>query len=109
MWGGGSGDNSLVGGAGDDEFFYLLGGSKDTITGYGTGDDVINLFGISLDDIDIENLSGDLGISSSDITLKFKDGGSLKVTGTQSETTFVLGDGTTAVATRKGSNRTWTL
>ena len=76
LWGGNGGDNTLVGGNGEDTFFYLNNGNKDTIQG-ASSDDVVNLFGVSLEDVDLINSS----ITTSGIKLKFSNGGTLTVNG----------------------------
>ena len=85
MWGG-AGNDTLIGGAGADMFFYgVTGGNEgnDTISGI-TEDDTVNLFSITLDQIDLDNTVA----NKSGITVKFKDGGSLTMA--SSEQTFML-------------------
>ena len=85
MWGG-AGNDTLIGGAGADMFFYgVTGGNEgnDTISGV-TEDDTVNLFGITLDQIDLNNTVA----NKSTITVKFNDGGSLSMA--SAGQTFIL-------------------
>lgn len=107
LWGG-AGDNSLVGGAGVDDFRYYQGsatyingaagqtvGSHDTIEGYDAENDIIFLGDITIDDINEAAMvqSGNLGIGENAVTVEFKNGGSLTVNGT-SNVSFIMSDGT---------------
>ena len=65
--------DNLIGGTGEDNFYYFAGDGKDTITG-ATSDDTILLENIKLDDI-----VGITAENSTDIKLQFKDGGTLKI------------------------------
>ena len=76
LWGGLGGNDLLKGGEGTNTYFYLFGDGEDTISGAKSGD-VIELWNITLDDINFETSTGD----SKQITIKFNDGGSLRVTG----------------------------
>ena len=118
LWGGGGEANSLVGGDGIDEFIYVNSygytdsdgnrhGSNDVITNV-TADDLVRLYNVTLDDIDLENTS----VTSTAITVNLKDhdgvkGGSLTVTGFGQETNFRLGDGSSYKAVVRGSNVGW--
>ena len=65
----------MVGGDGTNNFFYALGNGLDVIEN-ADGDDVINLLGISLDDI--RSIDAD----DNSVTLKFTDGGRLNINST---------------------------
>ena len=118
LWGGGGESNSLVGGDGYDEFFYVKSygytdsdgnrhGSRDVITNV-TSEDLIRLYDVTFDDLDLENTS----ITSTAISVALKDqngikGGSITVTGFGQETNFKLGDGSTYKAVVRGNNVGW--
>lgn len=119
LWGG-AGDNLLIGGDGEDIFVYakdsrdyiegaetLDEANHDTISGYDADNDTIFLGDITLDDIDIDAMadSDDGGIGESTVTVRFKNGGTLTVNGTQEETKFNLADGSVYTATR--STTSW--
>ena len=83
LWGGATGDDTLIDSDNYNEFFYLKDNSNDTYT---NENDIIKLCDISLEDIssaDLEGLS---------INIKFADGGSLS-TKAFGNVTFELSDG----------------
>jgi len=84
LWGGNGGNDLLVGGAGLNSFFYNYGNGDDTIQGVDEND-IIDLTNIGLDDI----VDADSAISSDRVELKFTDGGSLTVEGTNG--TYLVG------------------
>lgn len=90
LWGGWQGDDTLVGGSGNDVFWYTSNGGNDTIESISSNDSV-TLFGIGLSDI-----SG-INTTSSDVYFTFNDGGSLNVYGgATAKNTFTLtADGVT--------------
>jgi Ca2+-binding RTX toxin-like protein len=119
LWGG-AGDNLLIGGLGEDIFVYakdsrdyiegaeaLEEASHDIIANYDADNDTIFLGDITLDDIDIAAMadSADGGIGEDSVTVRFKNGGTLTVAGTQEETKFNLADGSVYTATR--STNSW--
>lgn len=74
LWGANGGDDTLVGGNGYDEFFYTVGNGNDVIQN-SSPQDIVNLLGVSLEQI------SDASVNESAVTLKFVDGGSLRVEG----------------------------
>ena len=74
LWGGNGGADTLVGGDGYDEFFFAMGSGVDVIQS-ASSNDVINLLGISL-----EQISG-VEVNESAVSLSFSDGGNLRVEG----------------------------
>jgi len=102
MWGGDAASNdTLIGGAGADMFFYGVTGGKegnDTISGI-TEDDTVNLFGIQLADIT------DFDITNSTIALKFSGGGSLTMA--NNGQTFMLANDTNQRYTYDKENSNW--
>ena len=105
LWGGeGSENDTLCGGDGFNEFFYLKGNGNDVINNARDGD-LINLLNINLDDIDADSLLE--GIDAGSITLKFNDGGSIRVN-SSSDVNFRLADGSTWQAVERDSyTRHW--
>ena len=77
LWGGAGGADTLTGGAGYDEFFFTMGSGVDVIQNAGDND-VINLLGVTLNDV-----SG-IDVSESAVNLSFNDGGNLRVEGNTS-------------------------
>ena len=96
LWGGNGGDDTLVGGDGYDEFFYTVGNGNDIIQN-AASNDIVNLLGVSLGQI------SDAFVNESAVTLKFVDGGSLRVEG-NTNVGYALG-GLTYAANQ--SNGTW--
>ena len=82
LWGGNGGTDTLSGGEGYDEFFFAMGSGNDVIQNAGDND-VVNLLGVSLEQITYAE------VSSSDIHIGFTDGGHLQLQG-QSATGFKL-------------------
>ena len=82
LWGGNGGTDTLSGGDGYDEFFFAMGSGNDVIQNAGDND-VVNLLGVSLEQITYAE------VSSSDIHIGFTDGGHLQLQG-QSATGFKL-------------------
>ena len=102
LWGGTGGSNDTLIGSDDgyDEFFYLKGNGNDIINKC-SGNDVINLLDISLDDI------SEVRMNFFGMSAKFKDGGSLKVN-TMCEINCNLGDGSRwKTQSNNFLNRTW--
>ena len=100
MWGGSSadGNDTLIGGAGREVFFYLKGNGKDIISG-ATSDDVVNLYEMTLEDI------GGVEVNNSAVSINFKDGGSLTINGDTSGLTYRIGGENYIV---NQSTRNWT-
>ena len=96
MWGGIGGNDTLNGGAGYDEFFYVQGSGNDVVQGAGDND-VVNLLGVNLSQI------VDAAVDESGVEATFRDGGKLRVEG-NSNVGFKL-EGTTFVANR--SDGSW--
>ncbi|MBR4384559.1 MAG: hypothetical protein IKP64_13500, partial [Selenomonadaceae bacterium] len=87
LWGGEfASDDLLIGGAGKNTFFYHLGNGNDTIQGAKFGDIV------DLNTLTIDQVVGEIGDGF--VVLKFIDGGSLTVAGTEVEFR-INNDGTT--------------
>ena len=74
LWGGNGGADTLVGGDGYDEFIYQAGSGVDVVQN-ATSNDVINLLGISLEQI--SNVDVNIG----QVNINFVDGGNLTVEG----------------------------
>ena len=98
LWGGNGGNDTLTGGAGYDEFFYAIGSGNDVVQNAGD-DDVVNLLGVSLEQISYAE------VNYSDINIGFTDGGKLQLQG-QSATGFKL-EGVTYTANR--STGSWNV
>ena len=75
LWGGNGGADTLVGGDGYDEFFFAIGSGGDVIQNAGSND-VVNLLGVSL-----EQIAG-VYVSSEQIHIDFTSGEFLQVKGT---------------------------
>ena len=74
MGGGIGGTDTLTGGNGYDEFFYAIGSGNDIIKNSGSND-IINLLGVSLEQITA------LSADESAVNANFFDGGSLRIEG----------------------------
>ena len=99
LWGGaGSASDTLVGGTGHNDFFYGAGNGNDAIQGMNDGDNVI-LDGITLDQISRAD------IYSGSVLINFNDGSLLRVNGT-ADATYQLADGSRYSANH--SRREWT-
>ena len=70
LWGGGASNDTLIGGAGVDEFYYMRGNGDDVIQNATAGDAVI-LDGMEMSDVASTEVNGGA------ITLNFSDGGRL--------------------------------
>ena len=77
LWGGHKGDDELYAGSGKDTFYYTLGNGTDTIFGAKDGD-VVNLAGVTLDQIVGAEFSGS-GDPIQGVALNFRDGGKLYI------------------------------
>ena len=119
LWGAGGESNTLVGGDGDDTFFYFKSygyndgdgnyhASNDVIVGAGTND-LIWLYDVTLEDIDLEATAS--GLSSGRAVVTLQDGSTITTTNIASEANFRLSDGnggwTEVKAVTSGSNRHW--
>ena len=119
LWGGGGQSNTLVGGEGLDTFFYFQQykytdsdgnqhSSNDTIVGAGA-DDLIWLYDVTLNDIDLETTAN--GISSNRVVVTLNDGSEITATNVSSEAHFRISDGnggwTNVTAVTSGNNRHW--
>ena len=99
LWGGaGDYDDTLIGSNNYNEFFYLKGNGDDVIKS-AKSTDMINLYDLSLDDIN------NAKIESTNINIEFKDGGSLS-TNTVNNLTFKLSDGSKWRVNM--NNKSWT-
>ena len=98
LWGGNGGDDKLVGGEGNDEFFYAVGSGNDVVQN-ATSNDIINLLGVSLEQI--TNVDVNIG----QVNLNFVDGGNLTIEG-NSGAGFKLGD---KVYTVNQSTQEWSV
>ena len=85
LWGGNGGDDFMQGGAGHDSFFYTNGNGNDTISGSSAGDVVF------LSEMTLEQLST-TAVSNGTAVISFKDGGSLTI-GDAANCQFVLTQG----------------
>ena len=74
LWGGNGGADSMHGGDGYDEFFFAMGSGDDTIGGAGEND-MVNLLGVTLEQISAAQ------VTEQGVDLSFIDGGKLKVEG----------------------------
>jgi len=74
LWGGTGGADTLIGGAGVDEFFYATGNGTDVILN-AASNDIVNLLGVSLEQI------ASAEITDSGVNATFTDGGTLQVVG----------------------------
>ena len=96
LWGGNGGTDTLTGGEGNDEFFYAIGSGNDVVQN-ANSNDVINLLGISLEQI--SNVDVNIG----QVNINFIDGGNLTVEG-NSGAGFKLGE---EVYTVNQSTKEW--
>ena len=93
LWGGYSSESdTLVGGAGQNSFFYCMGNGRDKIQNAHDGD-VISLEDITLNQIISTNISADA------VSINFIDGGSLQINGS-ADVTYQLADGSKYSANR---------
>ena len=96
LWGGNGGADTLTGGEGNDEFFYAIGSGNDVVQN-ANSNDVINLLGISLEQI--SNVDVNIG----QVNINFIDGGNLTIEG-NSGAGFKLGE---EVYTVNQSTKEW--
>ena len=75
LWGGVGGRDTLIGGEGTNEFYYGLGNGIDTFQN-ADDDDIIDLLGITLDDI------RSVDVTDNSVNIKFTDGGRLYIDST---------------------------
>ena len=86
LWGGSVEDDTLIGGAGAESFFYLYGNGNDVIKNVGSNDTVI-LLNINLDQFSA------IGLENKTLSFGFDNGDTLKTTASGDNVTFQLGDG----------------
>ena len=86
MWGGGAGNDTLIGGDGAEMMFYLYGDGNDVMLDV-EDDDVVNLLNISLDQF------SNIGLDGKTLAFGFNNGDTLKVTADDDDVTFQLADG----------------
>ena len=98
MWGGGSGNDTLIGGDGSEMMFYLYGDGNDIMLDV-EDDDVVNLLNVSLDQFTNIELDGKT------LAFGFNNGDTLKVTADDDDVTFQLADGSRW--TFNHSNQSW--
>ena len=91
LWGGTNGNDTLIGGDGDDMFWYFYGNGNDSISG-ADNNDTVNLADVTFDMFDVSAIE----IGDNSIKVNFHDGGSVALD-TNDETTFTLGDGSSWV------------
>ena len=103
LWGGsGSADDTLIGGSGKDYFYYAKGNGNDIFDNVDAND----LIRVDLP-IDEFNSSYVDGIAEDSLTLKFTDGGSIKIN-SSANIGVAFNDGSTCYAINRGSeNRQW--
>ena len=99
LWGAGSSNDTLVGGNGSDMFWYGLTDGNDVIQNV-TGDDVINLYDVTLEDV------ASAEVTASAIQINTTNGNSLTVESRNSGIGFRLSDGTTWTVNQ--NTREWT-
>lgn len=87
LWGGSGGADTLVGGRGDDEFVYKYGDGNDVIQNAGSND-LVDLSIIKLSQI----TRAEVNISG--VTIRFTDGGTLRVEGNASGMSYKVAEGT---------------
>lgn len=118
LWGGGGESNVLIGGEGDDTFFYFKNygytdsdgvrhASNDVIMN-ANSEDLVWLYDITLNDINANTTSE--GIVSNRVTVGLNDGSTLSVATSSSSVNFRLSDGQggwTDVRATGGSNHGW--
>ncbi|MBR4904267.1 MAG: hypothetical protein IKZ53_06320, partial [Selenomonadaceae bacterium] len=80
------GDDLLIGGEGQNMFFYTLGNGNDSISGTNSGD-IVYLSAVTL-----ENLAGS-EFNGNSVAINFKDGGKLTVNDAEN-CSFIMGDQT---------------
>ena len=91
LWGGANGNDTLIGGDGEDMFWYFYGNGNDSISG-ADNNDTVNLANVTFDMFDVNAIE----IGDNSIKVNFHDGGSVALD-TNAETTFKLGDGSSWV------------
>ena len=109
MWGGAIGNDTLVGGEGLNAFFYGKNNGNDVAVNV-DGNDIVNLYDISIDDIEITSETGGEMIGNNAVTITLKDsagGGTLTVQTSDNGTGFRMANGQTYVADHQ--NRTWSV
>lgn len=118
LWGAGGQSNTLIGGEGEDTFFYFKSvgytdndgvhhGSNDVVQNAGTND-LVWLYDVTLNDISADTTSQ--GIVSGRVTVGLNDGSALTVTTSSSEVNFRISDGNngwTDIKATGGSNHDW--
>jgi hypothetical protein len=98
LWGGtGNANDLLVGGTGQNSFYYEQGDGRDTVNNAHDGD-VVNLFDTSLENITAANITG------TGVVFEFNNGGSLTVN-SNAAVDYKLADGSTWTADH--TNNTW--
>ena len=118
LWGAGGQSNTLIGGDGEDTFFYFKSvgytdndgvhhGSNDVIANAGTND-LVWLYDVTLNDLNVDTTSE--GIVSGRVTVGLNDGSALTVATSSSEVNFRISDGNNGwvdVKATGGSNHGW--
>ena len=118
LWGAGGQSNTLIGGDGEDTFFYFKSvgytdndgvhhGSNDVISNAGTND-LVWLYDVTLNDLNVDTTSE--GIVSGRVTVGLNDGSALTVATSSSEVNFRISDGNNGwvdVKATGGSNHGW--
>lgn len=105
LWGGLGGDDLLIGGSGQNTFFYLNGDGNDTIQSAKSGD-TIELWNTSLSDLDLNSIAENSTTKS--IAVKFNNGNTLTVTGTNlTGVGFKLGQASDADVWSINKDKTW--
>ena len=87
LWGGNGSNDTLVGGSGHDEFAYKYGNGNDVIQD-ASGADLVDLSSINLSQI----TSAEVRLSG--VTIRFNDGGTLRVEGNASGMSYKVAEGT---------------
>ena len=97
LWGGNGGNDTLIGGDGTDTFIYGKNNGNDVIQG-ADEDDVVQLSGISLDDLTAVDTA--LFSGSNDVVFTLKDGNTLTVKDAQNSGVAVDINGTKYAVTK---------
>ena len=97
LWGSFGGNDTLIGGDGEDTFWYELGNGNDKVVG-ATEDDTVYLNGITLD-----MFADSTEATDSSLKLNFEDGGSVSLD-TNNGTTFKTSDGASYVYNKESGS-----
>ena len=103
---GGAGDDALYGGAGKDTFVYASGDGNDTITGYASGQDALQIANGSVSNMALANNNKDLVFTVDDGSVTVKDAAAKSVLMQDSRGSYTV---TRRTITPGGQKKDWIL